>query len=412
MHILFTSYEFITERTPCGGFGHYLANIASILANHGHQVTIVLSSYRNKIIQWKPNIEIVVFKYEYMGYCIESGVDALFHVNVARNIDRSKKLRDQIKKINKRKKIDIIQYNGDYLEGWYRIKKIPTVVRLSSIESWYERAEQIDKSMDDYSWLSDFKMRLFMFPLYRVDAVYAPSNCLAKIIRKKYKIDIEVIESPFFNHENDTNKENDIFGLYDKKYILFPNRICTLKGMKTVIDAANDILTEDPEINFVFAGHIGEDSLVERMYIEAGVNRERVHFLGRIINRDCLNGIMKHAYVCIFPSRADNLSNSCIECMGFGRIVIGCEGASYEQLIIDKKNGLLINRDKPNELLKAIRYVNSLSKEEQCLMRYEALKTIKRLSPENVYHNVIRFYRSIITEKKQQCCKKNRRLTI
>jgi len=399
MHILFTSYEFVTERTPCGGFGHYLANIASILANHGHQVTIVLSSYRNKTIQWKPNIEIVIFKYEYTGYCLESRIDALFHVNVARNIDRSKKLRNQIKKINKRKKIDLIQYNGDYLEGWCRLKKIPTVIRLSSIESWYERAEQMDKSMEDFSWLNDIKMKLFMFPLYRVDAIYAPSNCLAKIIKKKYKMDIKVIESPFFNNENETSKEKDIFGIYNKKYILFPSRICTLKGMKTVIDAANDILTEDPEINFVFAGYIGNDSLVERMYIEAGINRGRVHFLGEIKDRDCLNGIMKHAYVCIFPSRADNLSNSCIECMGFGRIVIGSNEASYEQIIIDKKNGLLINRDKPSELVKAIKYVNNMSLEEQNKMRQEAIKTIERLSPENIYLKVIKFYRDVITKK-------------
>lgn len=85
MHILFTTYEFVTERKTCGGMGHYLANISTILAQHGHEVTILLLSDRNKQFEWKKNIKVVKFQYKYVNNGINTGeiIDKLFHINQA-----------------------------------------------------------------------------------------------------------------------------------------------------------------------------------------------------------------------------------------------------------------------------------------------------------------------------------------
>ena len=91
MHILFTTYEFVTERKPCGGMGHYLANISTILAQHGHEVTILLLSDRNKQFEWKKNIKVVKFQYKYVNNGINTGeiIDKLFHINQAYFVNRS-----------------------------------------------------------------------------------------------------------------------------------------------------------------------------------------------------------------------------------------------------------------------------------------------------------------------------------
>lgn len=44
MHIVYITVEFVSERKPCGGLGHYLANIATIMAERGHQVTILVQT--------------------------------------------------------------------------------------------------------------------------------------------------------------------------------------------------------------------------------------------------------------------------------------------------------------------------------------------------------------------------------
>jgi glycosyltransferase involved in cell wall biosynthesis len=42
----------------------------------------------------------------------------------------------------------------------------------------------------------------------------------------------------------------------------------------------------------------------------------------------------------------DNLPNSCLEAMGIGKVVIGTNGASFDELITDGVNGFLVD---PND---------------------------------------------------------------
>lgn len=397
MHILFTAYEFVTEHSPCGGFGHYLSNIASILASHGHKVTILLSANVDKVYFWKPNIEIVSFRYKFSGYSSEAVLDVILGTDMAEDIDRSKRLKEEIIKIHKRDRIDLIQYNGDRLEGWHRIWGIPTVIRLSSIGAWYDQGYNINKSMNDYSWLYNRKMSIFLVPLIMADAVYAPSKIVASIVNKRLRRKIDVIESPYcFKTMGYINE--DKYGIFEKKYVLYLGRICLLKGMNTVINSIYQMLDDDKDLYIVFAGYVENPAIVRKTYMASREYSDRVKFLGEVKEKACVQTIINHAYACIFPSRADNLSNSCIECMGQGKIVVGSYGASYEQLIQHKTNGLLIKRDDAGSLEKAIQYINRMTNEQRAQMGICAKQTIQRLSPEEIYPKLISLYNSIINK--------------
>ena len=71
-------------------------------------------------------------------------------------------------------------------------------------------------------------------------------------------------------------------------------------------------------------------------------------------------------------------------------------GASFEQLIRNKKNGLLIKRDSHKALLKAVKYLESMSEEERARMKISAQKSIERLGEESVYNNMIKVYSDLI----------------
>lgn len=400
MHILFTTYEFVTERKPCGGMGHYLANIATILSQYGHRVTILLLSDNNKCFEWKKNVQVIAFKYEYVNSTlhIEEHIDFLLKTNISDFVNKSLALRKKILEIDKQNKIDIIQCNGDGLEGWYRIKRIPTVVRLSSFPTWYQHAYNSKSDMDDTSWMNTWESRLFLYPLKHADAVYGPSKCVADFVNSKLHGRMKVIESPFVMEDNNL-EEVALPELVGKKYFLFFGRICVLKGINTIILSIHQILEENSEIYFVFAGNVEQKGLIVRLLKEAGEYQDRIIILNEIKNKMVMYSIVRNAELCILPSRADNLPNSCIEAMGMRKIVIGSYGASFEQLIQNKKNGLLIKRDSPIALLKAIRYFNGMTPKMREKMGNLAALRIERMKPDIIYQQVIAFYEDVIAKK-------------
>ena len=133
------------------------------------------------------------------------------------------------------------------------------------------------------------------------------------------------------------------------------------------------------------------------------LKKQNKKYRGRVIylkhlSHETLFPVIKHSLACVLPSRVDNLPNSCIEAMALGSIVIGTYGASFEQLIKNKENGLLIKRDSAVSLMKAVDYLMHLSQEERQAMREKAVLTLGRLSPENIYTETLNFYKNMIAE--------------
>ena len=136
------------------------------------------------------------------------------------------------------------------------------------------------------------------------------------------------------------------------------------------------------------------------------LERQNKKYAGRVLylkhlKHSALFPIIIHSMACILPSRVDNLPNSCIEAMALGKIVIGTYGASFEQLIRNKENGLLIKRDSPIALIKAVDWLMNLSESEQLAIGERAADSIKKLSPEKVYDQLITFYKKAISIQKK-----------
>lgn len=395
MHILFTTYEFVTEKRLCGGLGNYLANISSILAKYGHDVTVLVISDHNSRFLWKDHIEVITFQYRYeseKNHWAEF-VDELLKTDSARLFNRSKAINLKIEQIHQKKHIDVIQYCGDDMSVLYRNKRITSVVRLSSFMAWLDKAAILGTDMNDVSWLKEWRSRLFLASLLRADAVYGPSEVVAGFVRRKLPINIRIIESPFLLESDLEIKP--LRQLEGKKYLLFFGKLAVLKGIHIVKDAVYEILNSNSDLFFVFMGKDIE-GYQERIMHAAGKNADRLIFLGNITDQRTKFGVIKNAFACTLPSRADNLPNTCIEAMGVGRVVIGTYGASFDQLIENKESGILIQRDSPRELVEAVRYVMSMSEEERAQMGQKAILRIQRMKPEIIYNELMEFYQDVI----------------
>ena len=129
----------------------------------------------------------------------------------------------------------------------------------------------------------------------------------------------------------------------------------------------------------------------------AGEYGDRVLYLGQLV-REKLYPIIENAQICWLPYRLDNLSNACIEAMAMGKIVIGTERSSFEQLIEDRISGFLCERESPESNFSALKEALQMTEQEKQKMGEEAKKQIERLHPEEIYKNYLEYYEKVIRE--------------
>lgn len=307
-----------------------------------------------------------------------------------------------------RQKIDIVQTANWQAVGFFRSRRIPTILRVSSDSSLLRNADQYlfdyDKALRE-KILEDY---LELYCVKRADAAFAPSHFCASVIEKRCGRKIGVIESPYINHSREMDDCIYREKLFHKKYILFNSSLSRLKGTHVGIEAAEQLLEKYPDLYMVYVGYDNGLSQMDGSIqsISLILERQNKKYAGRVLylkhlKHSALFPIIIHSMACILPSRVDNLPNSCIEAMALGKIVIGTYGASFEQLIRNKENGLLIKRDSPIALIKAVDWLMNLSESEQLAIGERAADSIKKLSPEKVYDQLITFYKKAISIQKK-----------
>ena len=404
MHIAYITSEFVTEK-EYGGLAVYLNNISNIMSAHGHKVTIITLSEHEGELLYKSNIDVVRIK---RTSIVSLTDDFGATINMLEN---SWKLYKKLKEIKKNCHLDIVQCANYQAVGFFRDYHLPTVVRASSDSSLWRNAADVKF---DYEMALKQKKPGDIIELMCVkhaDAAYAPSIFCAKAISKRSGRKLDIIESPFV--ESDLELDDSLYKnqLAGKKYLLFNSSLSSLKGTHLGIEAADDILSRYPELSLVYVGNDGGIRQIKGGCQNiAGILRRqadkydgRVIYLGRLEHKK-LYPIIKNSLACVLPSRVDNLPNACIEAMSQGKIVIGTYGASFEQLIKNKQNGLLIQRDSVSALIKAVNYLMDLSEQEQEQMGMRARETVIRLQPEEIYEQVIRYYQNVINNFERKGC--------
>jgi glycosyltransferase involved in cell wall biosynthesis len=108
-----------------------------------------------------------------------------------------------------------------------------------------------------------------------------------------------------------------------------------------------------------------------------------------------------NAAFAIVPSIWDVFNYTCIEAMGYGRVVLCSQGAGAAGLITDKVNGLVFESNDPKSLADKLNYVRNMSIEERQQMGEKAKETIeKTLDPVTVVKARIAAYQKAIARGK------------
>ncbi|HJA93694.1 MAG TPA: glycosyltransferase family 4 protein [Candidatus Eisenbergiella merdipullorum] len=390
MHIVFVTPEFVTEMKG-GGLASYLANISQILAQHGHRISIITLSGENadKII-WKDGIAV---------YRVKD--DVKVPLTPLKKLLLSWRLYQCERKLARKERIDLIQYASYESVGFFHLRRIPSVIRISSDCVACREYKVYDYTEDQFrpcltDWLEYHTEK-------KIGNIFGPGQAVAKLTEQRTGRKVTVIESPFYLEKDSFDASVYHRDLEGKKYYLSHSSMSCLKGTHVIAEIISDVCAEDEAAYFVFAGndhgifYKNGAVISAKDYILkcAGAYADRVIFLGTL-EREKLYPIIEGAWACLMPSRIDNMPNTCIEAMAMGKIVVGTRGAGYEQLIEDGRNGFLVEVDSREGLKRALGRINALTEAEREAMGREAVKTTERFNAENSYQNLIRFYGGVI----------------
>lgn len=305
---------------------------------------------------------------------------------MARNLRNGQIIHREIEEISKIKKIDIIQYTSLCGLAYFHDFSIPAVMRLSSYAEMYPTMgtkEEIEN-----------RAEIERAAALRCDAVFAPSYVVADQFGRDINRNVDVIETPYLLEVDriDYSIYKSIFK--GKKYVLFYGSIIENKGLQTIVNSVYRILQENKDVYLGLIGD-GELSWIFEIMKNAKEYSERIIY-HEAVGFSQLIPIIKSAELVILPSLMENFSNACVESMALEQIVLGCAGASFEQLIEDGKNGVLCKIGDAEDLANKIKEVLEYSEHKRVEMRKNARVSVERLKPEIVTEQLLEYYKEVI----------------
>jgi glycosyltransferase involved in cell wall biosynthesis len=386
MNILYVTPDFPDKGQPTTGFPNYLYRVSMALIEMGHK-PVILSAGKRSDKRFEKGIEIIKVPY----YGIEFDNEIInYTVN---SIWLSYVLNRKIKELESTVKFDIIQFTSLSGVSILYNGRTPSVMRLSSYaKTAYATYQTISPNIvKNISFIERIASR-------RCNAVFSPSINNAIVFGKDIRRKVYTIETPFIEDVTEYDEcyvNND---LKYKKYALFFGTLYAEKGIKVIGECLNKFLSDNKEFYFVFVGSprsIDGENAVHFLKRCASNNVDRTIFFPELTH-NCLYPIIQNSEFVVLPSLMENLSNACIEAMYFGKVVIGTDGASFEQLINHKVSGLLCKIGDSDDLLAKMQIAVNMDKSEKERIGKNAKKRIEKLKPEVAVKRLVAFYQKVI----------------
>lgn len=388
MNILFVTPAFLERDIKGAGMPIAIYRIAKALKQAGDNPMIVTGGHRNKyeifygIPVWRVNTSI--------GRDSENKFISMIKECVHANYILQQKVND----ICRNNDIDIIQYAGNNGTGMFHHIDVPAVMRVSSYYKMF---------FSDYMTFTKGEVKLHSLferlAMKRMNHIYCPSQLLADYLEKEIKRKCKVIETIFYIE--DIQEDISVYEskFKGKNYILYYGTLSPRKGVFLIADIADRVLEKYKDCSLVIIGNdmtVADGSVVKLMREKIG-NRfqNRVFFLPAL-SHERLYPIIREAAVVLSPSYMENISNSCMEAMALGKVVIGARGSSYEQLITSGENGLLMEIGSSEDLYRCICTALELPEDKKRSIGEKAKKRVDILRPEVSVPKLQKYYKAII----------------
>jgi len=389
LRIAFATPEFITEDHFDGGLANYLNRVSTTLARLGHDVHVVTLSTKNEN------------EFDHEGVTIHRvmlkpgwhAVNRLTRYSLATTLhwlNFSTQTYRKLRKLHRRQPFDLIQYPNYSSRGLFSIPLLRTthVIRASSKPGW-NTSVKFDSTITKHLEALQYKL---------TRNVYAPSRALQQLLS-----DARLVRTPFYVETDawDSTVYDEFFR--DKKYVLYFGRFQLHKGFHTLAHALPRFLNAHPDAHVACVGRDMETSLASSMaaFARAQCNGfgERLMIM-ESLPHSRLYPVIAGARLVVLPSLIDNAPNACLEAMGLGKVVIGTDGASFEEIITDGVNGFLVPPDNPQAL--ADKMIAAWTDERLEAMSAAAKAQVLEFAPDKTIPALLSYYAELTSHDRDQ----------
>jgi glycogen synthase len=393
MRIALPTTQYVTEHSFAGGLANYLHRLALSLTAEGHEPLILVAAENTEdlVCDGIPVRRVKVPQPNRLLRILRTG-------SPHREPWLSHVLNRELARLHRTQAFDLVQYPSYRALGLFRLRTVAAVVRLSSFRPlWYKGLEA-----DPEAAPQQRSARFELTAMERADAVYAPSRFLADKVTEATGVQVGAIHPPF---SMDVDAEDPALAQKAAnagEYLLFVGYLSTIKGIPDLAAVLEDLLDSFPSFRFLFAGSdrgCGSSNCADLLKSSAGQHSDRVDILGTV-RHSRLYPLIRHARAVVLPSRVDNLPNTCLESMALGQVVVGPNGASFDELIEDGVSGILFKPGSSEDLTNALHKAIHLSERDRLRIGQEAKKKIDSLRPELTVPHLVDFYSQVIANSR------------
>lgn len=380
MKIGLLTQEYHTGDNRFGGVGRAFAKIAHGLVQQGHEVTVYVQDRSSAEVEERPGLRIVRVaprsRLHWRLRALIPKLPAYFRGRIwHREVNAA--LEYRILQDYRGGRIEVLLTNRGVTAPVLMVgRKLPNVVRLQ-----YSRIDTLRVDRAPVRLLDRRLQHVERRAVRNATCVYAPSKFVADHIAEKTGRSAVVIPTPMFNLEKPADfasvKANHAL---PDRYALYWGSFRHCKGVKYLADAIPGALAASPGLHMVMVGSREQrDSdphgLEPYILSRAASCRDRLHLLPSLDQPE-LFAIIRHARLCVLPSILDNLPNTLLEAMHFGRVVVATRGASLDEVIEDGRDGFLVPPRDAEALAEAMSRAAGLSDEERTVMGRAAAEKI------------------------------------
>jgi glycosyltransferase involved in cell wall biosynthesis len=399
MHIAFLTSEYVTESNFAGGLAQYLGRVTTGLVNRGHNVVVFVISEKSGELDYKG---VLVKRIKTQRWWLLRFVNFILHIikrprliesqqasSIAKGLDKA------LRKYSSKMRFDIIQAASWRATGLFVSKRpvAPVVVRVSSYEALLQEHRGSKLTADKR--LSCFLER---HSIRQANAVYAPSKFMAKEVTRRTGVTTRLVRPPF-QYNNEISRSQTGIKEIDHlpAYLLYFGRISRYKGAETLLEAIEPLFSQIPDFNLVIVGPAnGDDPAAKRLLSLAETMGESVHYAGVLANDD-LVPVIERSRAVVLPSLMDNLPNTCLEAMSLGKVVIGPNGVSFDELIDNGKSGILFKTGDPVCLRESIARAWHLTDQERQSMGNAAKAKVAQIGSDITLSDLEKLYETVIS---------------
>jgi len=391
LRIAFATPEFVTEDHFDGGLSNYINRVSKALAQRGHDVHVITLSTKNEDAFDHEGVLVhrVMPKrgwYRFNRLTGSSLTTTLHWLNFSTQTYR------KLKQLHRRQPFHLIQYPNYSSCGLFSIPLLRAahVVRVSSHQSQWNDAAGVKRDFDStvVGLLESLQYKL-------TRNIHAPSRATQQTLR-----DARLLRTPFYLETGTLDSAVYDRFLRDKRYVLFFGRFQLHKGIHVLVRALPRFLSHCPDAHVALVGRDMEAPLASSMasFARAQCNGfgERLIIVEKLPHSQ-LYPVIAGAQLVVLPSLIDNLPNACLEAMGLGKVVIGTEGTSFEELITDGVNGFLVQPDDPEAL--ADKMIAAWTDDRVAAMSAAAKEKVTEFAPEKTIPSLLSYYSEVLSNR-------------